>query len=150
MSGGGSMGAANQSSMPAYGSLAKGPASYTPANTNGVYKSSYEAPQQAPQQSLGQNVQAMGLDALYQNMMQQMSQFQQQPAMQQMPAYKAQALNYRPDMQAIQANLRNVAPSVQEQQRIAAEEAARLQAEQDAYDAAHPRQASGDYWGGGG
>ena len=149
---GGSIGAAQQNSMPAYGSLAKGPASYTPANTNGVYKSSYETPQQAPQQSLGQNVQAMGLDVLYQNMMQQMGQFQQAPAMQQqMPAYRAQALDYRPDMQAIQANLKNVAPSVQEQQRIQAIEDARIRAEQEAWDAANPRSSNnGDYNGGGG
>jgi hypothetical protein len=147
----GSVSAANEQSMPTYGSLAKGPASYTPASTNGIYQSSYDTPQQAPQQSLGQNVQELGLQALYQNMMGQMAQFQQAPApQQQMPAYRSQALNYRPDMQAIQANLKNVAPSVQEQQRIAAEEAARLKAEQDAWDAAHPQPTDNGYYGGGG
>jgi len=151
MSGGTVSAVANQNSMPAYGSLAKGPASYTPANSNGIYKSSYSAPQQAPQQSLGQNVQEMGLDVLYQNMMQQMGQFQQQqPALQQMPAYRSPALNYRPNIQAVQANLKNVAPSVQEQQRLQAIEDARIRAEQEAWDAAHPQPADNGYWGGGG
>jgi hypothetical protein len=46
---------------------------------------------------------------------------------------------YRPDMAAINKNLNNVAPSVELQARLAAEEAARKKAEQDAYDAANPK-----------
>jgi hypothetical protein len=46
--------------------------------------------------------------------------------------YSAPALNYRPDMASIQANLQRVVPSVAEQQRLQAIEDARKAAEEQA------------------
>jgi hypothetical protein len=75
----------------------------------------------------------MGLEALYQGMMQNFTPtYNRASTQQQMPSYQNPALNYRPDMSGITANLKRVAPSVQEQQRLAAEEAARKEAEEKA------------------
>lgn len=61
-----------------------------------------------------------------------------------MPQYRSPALNYRPDMAGAQENLRRVAPSVMEQQRLQAIEDARMAAEAEAN-----RPAPVDYSGGG-
>ena len=116
-------------SMPAYGSQTTSPSPnhYTPT---------YTPIQQSPQQT----VQNMGLQAIYQSMANQfapisqqqnpMDRFYQGPMQQQqMPTYSNSALNYRPNMSGITANLNRVAPSVVLQQRQAAEEAARQAAE---------------------
>lgn len=133
------MGNQNQakSGMPAYGSKTVSPSAnrYTPTYTP-IQQNSQQSPmQQAPQQT----IQNMGLEALYQSMANQfapisqqqnlMDQFYQQPTQRQMPTYQNPALNYRPDMSGITANLNRVAPSVVLQQRQAAEEAARQAAE---------------------
>ena len=114
-----------QRGMPAYGSQTVRP-------TANRYTPTYAPMQQTTQQ----NVQNMGLEALYQSMANQfapisqqqnpMDQFYQGPMQQgrQMPTYQSQALNYRPDMSGITSNLSRVAPSVQLQQSQAAEQAA--------------------------
>lgn len=92
------------------------------------------------QPSLQQNVQNMGLQAIYQNMLGQiaplqqgnwLNQFYQQPAQQaQMPTYKASALQYQPNRAPAQASLNRVAKSVILQQKEAAEaELAKMKAE---------------------
>jgi hypothetical protein len=53
-----------------------------------------------------------------------------------MPAY---GNSYKPNMSGITDNLKRVAPSVQEQQRLQAIEDARIAAEKAAWDAAHPQ-----------
>jgi hypothetical protein len=118
-----------QSGMPAYGSQTVRP-------TANRYTPTYAPMQQAPQQTTQQNVQNMGLEALYQSMANQfapisqqqnpMDQFYQGPMQQgrQMPTYQSEALNYRPDMSGITSNLSRVAPSVALQQKQAAEQAA--------------------------
>jgi hypothetical protein len=111
-------------SMPAYGSKTASPSA-------SQYSPTYAPMQQNPEQA----IQNMGLEALYQSMASQyapisqqfnsLDQFYQQPMQQrQMPEYKSSALNYRPDMSGITANLSRVAPSVQLQQQRAAEAAA--------------------------
>jgi hypothetical protein len=126
-----------QSGMPAYGSQTVRPTAnrYTP-----TYAPMQQNSQQAPQQT----VQNMGLEALYQSMANQfapisqqqnpMDQFYQGPMQQgrQMPTYQNEALNYKPNMSGITANLKRVAPSVQEQQRLAAEAEAKRLAEEAA------------------
>jgi hypothetical protein len=114
-----------QRGMPAYGSQTVRP-------TANRYTPTYAPMQQTTQQ----NVQNMGLEALYQSMANQfapisqqqnpMDQFYQGPMQQgrQMPTYQSQALNYRPDMSGITSNLNRVVPSVQLQQSQAAEQAA--------------------------
>ena len=131
-------GQGKDSSMPAYGAD-------TPVRTTGDanrYTPTYAPMQQTPQQS----IQNMGLQALYQSMANQFAPISQQQnpmdqfyKQQQMPEYKNPALNYRPDMSGITANLKRVVPSVQEQQRLQAIEDARIRAEQEAWDAAHPQ-----------
>ena len=121
-----------QSGMPAYGSN-------TPIRTTADanrYTPTYAPMQQTSQQGPQQTIQNMGLEALYQSMANQfapisqqqnpMDQFYQGPMQQgrQMPTYNSSALNYRPDMSGITANLNRVAPSVVLQQRQAAEQAA--------------------------
>lgn len=109
-----------QSGMPAYGSKTVSPSAnrYTPTYTPMQQNSQQSPMQQAPQQT----IQNMGLEALYQSMANQfapisqqqnsMDQFYQQPTQRQMPAYQNPALNYRPDMSGITANLNRVAPAV--------------------------------------
>lgn len=63
--------------------------------------------------------------------------------------YNSPALNYKPNMSNITANLNRVAPSVELQQKLAAEQAAKEKAEKDAYDAANPPP-SGPYYDGAG
>lgn len=103
---------------------------------------------QQPQQMYSPQ-QISGLQAA---MMQLMGRYNQPMMRSQMPQYSQQQrspLAYRPDISNAQTALNNVAPSVELQQRRAAEEAARLQAEQDAYNAANPQPSPYDYGGGG-
>ena len=64
--------------------------------------------------------------------------------------YNSPALSYKPNMSNITANLNRVAPSVELQQKLAAEQAAKEKAEKDAYDAANPPQQPTYDSGGGG
>jgi hypothetical protein len=130
-----------QSGMPAYGSQTVRPTAnrYTP-----TYAPMQQTSQQVLQQTPQQNVQNMGLEALYQSMANQfapisqqqnpMDQFYQGPMQQgrQMPTYSSSALNYRPNMSAVTANLNRVAPSVALQQKQAAEAEAKRLAEEAA------------------
>jgi hypothetical protein len=125
------------SSMPAYGSQTVSP-------TANRYTSTYTPMQRTPQQAPQQSIQSMGLEALYQSMANQfapisqqqnpMDQFYQGPMQQgrQMPTYSSSALNYRPNMSAVTANLNRVAPSVALQQKLAAEAEAKRLAEEAA------------------
>jgi hypothetical protein len=151
-------------------------ASYTPVTSNphtSAFSNQQESQKgisplvaqqmQMQSQQPAQNIQDMGLQALYQSIQNQfapisqqfnpMDQFYQQQnrqqGQQQMPTYQSKTSIYRPDMSQVQQNLSRVAPSVVLQQRLAAEEAARLQAEQDAYNAANPAPTY-DYSGGSG
>jgi hypothetical protein len=117
-------GRSNNNSMPAYGSKTVSPSAnrYTPTYTPMQQNLQQSPMQQAPQQT----IQNMGLEALYQSMANQfapisqqqnlMDQFYQQPTQRQMPTYQNPALNYRPDMSGITANLNRVAPGVTDQQ----------------------------------
>lgn len=142
-------------------SPSQGGVGYTPTAAANPYQSAFNSQQQAPQQSrisplvqqqmMRQQPQQMsGLQAA---MMQLMGQYNQPMMRRQMPQYTQQSqgspLAYRPDMSGARAALNNVAPSVALQQQRAAEEAARLQAEQDAYNAANPQPSPYDYGGGG-
>ena len=110
----------NNNSMPAYGSktVSLSANRYTPTYTPMQQNSQQSPMQQAPQQT----IQNMGLEALYQSMANQfapisqqqnsMDQFYQQPTQRQIPAYQNPALNYRPDMSGITANLNRVSPGV--------------------------------------
>lgn len=110
-----------QSGMPAYGSKTTSPS----ANRyNPTYAPMQQSSQQTPlQQSPQQNVQDMGLEALYQSMASQyapisqqqnpMDQFYQQPMQQAMPSY---GNSYRPDMSGISGNLKRIASPVTDQQ----------------------------------
>jgi hypothetical protein len=118
-------------------------AAYTPVKQGPVYQPQYQAYQ--PQQRFAQPQQMpsyqSGLQAAMMQMMQQYSRPMMRAPMQQglMP-YNSPALNYRPNMSNVTANLNRVAPSVAEQQRLAAEEAAR----QAAIDAANAPQGGGE------
>jgi hypothetical protein len=112
-------------SMPTYGSKTVSP---TANHYNPTYTPMQQNSQQTPlQQSPQQNVENMGLEALYQSMASQyapisqqfnsLDQFYQQPMQQrQMPAYENLSLNYRPNMSGISANLGRVAPAVTREQ----------------------------------
>jgi hypothetical protein len=90
----------------------------------------FQQQQQMLRQQPFQQQQMGGLQAA---LMQMLGQYNQPMQRQQfMPQYQNRALQYRPDTTQAQESLSRVAPSVQEQQRRAAEEAARLQAEQAA------------------
>jgi hypothetical protein len=140
----------------------QGGVGYTPTPASNPYQSAFNSQQQAPQQSrmspfvqqqmMRQQPQQMnGLQAA---MMQLMGQYNQPMMRRQMPQYmqrpQMSPMAYRPDISSARASLNNVAPSVELQQRIAAEEAARLQAEQDAYNAANPQPTNDMGWSGGG
>lgn len=125
-------GGGRDSSMPAYGSKTT---SLSPNRYNPTYTPMQQTSQQSPiQQDPKQAVQNMGLEALYQSMASQIApisqqfnsldQFYQQPAQRQMPTYNNPALNYRPDMSGITANLSRVVPSVSSQQKQSAIDAA--------------------------
>ena len=108
--------------------------------------------QQMMQRSMAPNPivqEAMGLQAALAQMGGQFNQPMMRQQFAPMPTYQNPALNYRPNLASAQQNLSRVAPSVELQQRLAAEEAARLKAEEDARAAANPPQ---DYYysGGGG
>jgi hypothetical protein len=118
-------------------------AEYTPIKQGPVYQPQYQAYQPQPMAAQPQqmpNYQS-GLQAAMMQMMQQYSRPMMRAPMQQglMP-YNSPALNYRPNMSNVTANLNRVAPSVAEQQRLAAEEAAR----QAAIDAANAPQGGGE------
>ena len=110
-----------QNGMPVYGSKTVSPS----ANRyNPTYAPMQQSSQQTPlQQSPQQNVQDMGLEALYQSMASQyapisqqqnpMDQFYQQPMQRAMPLY---GNSYKPDMSGIPANLSRVAPPVTREQ----------------------------------
>jgi len=145
MSGGGSMGPMFGENSPLLGpkqsSAGSGGAAYTPVKQGPVYQPQYQAYQ--PQQRFAQPQQMpsyqSGLQAAMMQMMQQYSRPMMRAPMQQglMP-YNSPALNYRPNMPA--ANLSRVAPSVELQQKQAAEAAAR----QAAIDAANAPQGGGE------
>jgi hypothetical protein len=151
MSNGGSVGAGGQFGQTTPTGLDG--AAYTPVKQGPMYQSQYQQyqPQTGSAQSQFQqqmpNYQS-GLQAAMMQMMQQYSRpMMREPMQQGLMPYNNSALNYRPDMSNVTANLNRVAPSVELEQKRAAEEAARLQAEQDAQAAANPPQ---DYSGGGG
>jgi hypothetical protein len=131
---------------PAQGSTNTG-ASYTPIKQGPVYQPDYSKYQQQvslAQPQYQQLFQQMpdyqsGLQAAMEQMMQQYNRpMMREPIQQGLTPYRSDALNYRPDTSGITSNLNRVAPSVAEQQRLAAEQAAREKAEKDAYDAANP------------
>jgi len=120
-------------------------AQYTPTQQGARYTpqyQQYQAPmQQAPTQQAPMQLQGMGLNDLLTNMMQQYSRPMMRAPMQQMPTQQMpvqqgiapySGLNYRPNMSGITANLNRVAPSVELQQRLAAEAEAKRAAEEAA------------------
>jgi hypothetical protein len=123
---------------------------YTPVKQGPVYQPQYQQYQPQtritqPQQQQMPNYQS-GLQAAMMHMMQQYSRPMMRAPMQQgLAPYNSPALNYRPP---VVDNTSRVAPSVELQQKQAAEEAARKQAEQDAYNAAHPVNTYSDSGGG--
>lgn len=137
--GGGSMGAV-VSAVPTPATAPTTPgAAYTPTKQGPVYQPNYQQYQpqpRAPQQMQMPSYQS-GLQAAMMHMMQQYSRPMMRAPIQQGLA-PSNPLTYRPP--AVD-NTNRVAPSVELQQRLAAEEAARVQAEQDAYNAAHPQPA---------
>jgi hypothetical protein len=96
----------------------------------------YQPQQRAPQQQMQMPNYQSGLQAALMHMMQQYSRPVMRAPMQQ-GLTPSNPLAYQPSMPA--ANLSRVAPSVILQQRLAAEEAARKQAEQDAYNRDNPQ-----------
>jgi hypothetical protein len=108
-------------------------AAYAPIQQGPVYQPQYQQyqPQQiAPQQRLQMPNYQSGLQAAMMQMMQQYSRPMMRSPMQQgLAPYNSPALNYRPP--AVN-NTNRVAPSVELQQRLAAEEAARKEAEERA------------------
>jgi len=147
MSGGGSLGPVASVAGP-QGQAAPTPsagAAYTPVQQGPVYQPQYQAYQ--PQARAAQPQQQMpnyqsGLQAAMQHMMQQYSRPAMRAPMQQGIA-PSSALAYRPPTVN---NLKNVAPSVQEQQRLQAIEDARIAAEKAAWDAAHPQTNDNGNW----
>ena len=134
------------------GKASTGNFQYTPPtpSPNGRYVPQYTQISPTPflQSVLAQqNPSLGGLSNLYGNLFNS----PQQPAgIQQLtPMQPYVGSTYRPNMAAVRQNLNNVAPSVQEQQRLQAIEDARIRAEQEAYDAAHPQPTYQDYGGGG-
>jgi hypothetical protein len=144
----------------------QGAAEYTPAQTRPTYNPAFSSQQTAqpviqglPQQMVPQVPQApQSMQGLQGLMSQMMNRYQNPRQMQQrapmpmtMPQYRNAALNYRPDITSARQALNRVSPSVELQQRQAAEaaaaEAARLQAEQEA--AAQQSQYDSYYYGGG-
>jgi hypothetical protein len=90
--------------------------------------------QQMMQRSMAPNPmvqEAMGLQAALAQMGAQFNQPMMRSQFMPMPAYQNPALNYRPNMAGTQQNLSRVAPSVELQQKQAAEEA-RIAAEREA------------------
>jgi hypothetical protein len=113
-------------------------AAYAPTKQGPVYQPNYQQYQpqlRVPQQQIQIPSYQSGLQAAMMHMMQQYSRPMMRAPIQQ-GLTPSSPLAYRSPMQT--ENLNRVAPSVELQQRLAAEEAARVQAEQDAYSAAHP------------
>jgi hypothetical protein len=146
MSGGGSLGPiASSGILGPQGQAAPTPtpsagAAYTPVQQGPVYRPQYQAYQpqaRAAQPQQMPNYQS-GLQAAMMQMMQQYSRPMMRAPMQQ-GLQPSSALTYRPNMSGVSANLNRVAPSVELQQKQAAEAAAR----QAAIDAANaPSRAS--------
>ena len=112
-----------------------GGAAYTPVKQGPMYQPQYQAYQpqaNAPQMQQMPNYQS-GLQAAMMQMMQQYSRPMMRAPMQQ-GLQPSSALTYRPNTSAATANLNRVTPSVELQQKQAAEAAAR----QVATDAADP------------
>ena len=127
---------------PKQSSAGSGGAAYTPVKQGPVYQPQYQAYQ--PQQRFAQPQQQMpnyqsGLQAAMMQMMQQYSRPMMRAPMQQ-GLQPSSALAYRPNMSNAIANLNRVAPSVELQQKQAAEAAAR----QAAIDAANTPQGGGE------
>jgi len=122
----------------------------TPANQQSSQTGTSPFVQQMTAGKQTSPLQQMGLEAIMSNFMNMAQPQGAQPVQRGlMPTYQSSALQYKPDYAAIQHNLTRVQPSVQEQQRLAAIEEARIRAEQDAYNAAHPQSNPYDYGGGG-
>jgi large subunit ribosomal protein L52 len=81
--------------------------------------------QQMMRQQPFQQQQMGGLQAALMQLLGQYNQPMQRQQFMPMPQYQNQALQYRPDMTQAQESLSRVAPSVQEQQRLAEEAAAK-------------------------
>jgi hypothetical protein len=134
-------------------SAGSGGAAYTLVQQGPVYQPQYQ--QYQPQQRMAQPQYQMpnyqsGLQAAMMQIMQQYNRPMMRPQMQQgLTPYNSPALNYKPNMSNITANLNRVAPSVELQQKLAAEQAAKEKAEKDAYDAAN-QPPSGPYYDGAG
>jgi hypothetical protein len=110
-------------------------ANYTPAQRNPIYVPQQYQPFQTQmvkgQEQLTNN--QSGLQAAMAQIMQQYNRpMMKEPVQQGLSAYTSPALNYKPDMSGITANLKRVAPSVVEQQRLQSIEDARIAAEQKA------------------
>jgi hypothetical protein len=91
--------------------------------------------QQMMQRSMAPNPmvqEAMGLQAALAQMGAQFNQPMMRSQFMSMPTYQNPALNYRPNLEGALQGLNRVAPSVELQQKQAAEEAARLAVEQAA------------------
>ena len=126
----------------------QGVAQYTPAQTRSTYNPAFSSQQTAqpviqglPQQMIPQAPRApQSMQGLQGLMSQMMSRYQNPRQMQQripmpmtMPQYRNTALSYRPNTAVARQNLSRVSPSVELQQRQAAEaEAARIAAEEAA------------------
>lgn len=108
-----------------------GGANYIPIQQVPAYIPQYQQYQSfQPQQQMA-NYQS-GLQAAMAQMMQQYNRpMMREPVQQGLSPYISPALNYKPDMSGIAANLKRVAPSVAEQQRLQAIEDAK-RAEEDA------------------
>jgi hypothetical protein len=141
---------------PQYGSGVPGAGYTNPRNSVGdPYTSSYTPQTATPflqsimaQQSGGAQSNNLGLPSLQSmfNMPQRGAPYQATGIQQLAPMAPYMGSTYRPDMSRINQNLNNVAPSVELQQRLDAEAAAR----QAAIDAANAPPPSNDYGGGGG
>lgn len=144
---GGVVGAAN---APSQQGASTGNFQYTAPQTSGTrYAPQYTQISATPflQSVMQQNSPISGLGDLYGNLFRSP---QQSAGLQQLtPMQPYIGSTYRPNMAAVRQNLNNVAPSVQEQQRLAAIEEAKRKAEEDAYNAAHPAPSPYDYGGGG-
>jgi hypothetical protein len=125
-------------------------AAYTPVQQGPVYQPQYQQyqpqqrtaqPQQYQQQQMP-NYQS-GLQAAMMHMMQQYNRPMMRPPLQQ-GISPSSPMMYKPNMTEVNRNLTRVAPSVELQQRLAAEEAAR-QAAIDAANAPPPNNDGGTY-----
>jgi len=150
MSGGGGGGGGGSPAAPKYGASVPGAGYTNPRDSVGpAYQPTY-TPQTATPflQSImaqhgtasSQQNNSLGLPSLQSMFGMQQGNSPLQGGIQQLAPYIGSS--YRPNMNAVHQNLNNVAPSVELQQRLAAEEEAKRLAEEDAYNAAHPVQAT--------